>query len=115
MKSHYFAFTRKHGFSEIETLWLVKIDLINMESGLDDALQALTASVTNWIKETEEGREAWEESCEDFNVGDLFLQSRELLRPFLEKYGIAGVDLVYQLSEGEEVSFDRILVNYETL
>lgn len=43
-------------------------------------LSGLRRAVTRWINETDAGKAAWKESCEDFNVGDLANQF-----PFDEK------------------------------
>lgn len=34
-------------------------------------LKSLRLAVTRWINETDAGKAAWKESCEDFNIGDL--------------------------------------------
>jgi hypothetical protein len=43
-------------------------------------LSGLRRAVTRWINETDAGKAAWKESCEDFNIGDLGNQM-----PFDEK------------------------------
>jgi hypothetical protein len=111
MKSHNLVFTRKSGLSAIENLWLVQIDMIDDESGLEDALKGIEASVSDWVRETPEGAAAWEESCEDFNIGDFFCSPLPRRSPFLLRHGIDAVSLVYQMSEGEEICFDRVLVS----
>jgi len=72
-----------------------------------DGKKALSRAVTKWVETTEEGRAAWEESCEDFNIGDLAChQSQELLA----EWGIH--DLKVQVMAGAESwdYFDRHLV-----
>ena len=42
----------------------------NKELNQDSMMDLLSKAVTEWASNTEEGKEAWEHSCEDFNIGD---------------------------------------------
>lgn len=56
--------------------------------------EALEKALTNWARETKEGREAWESSSEDFNVGDLACAlPSESLAPYLAKEGILWLEV----------------------
>lgn len=81
-----------------------------------DGLPLLCEALTNWKNNTEEGRQAWERSCHDFNVGDLsnYYQSPHL-RPFLENEDIT--DLEITLTTGRHLTngwdYDTVLIDKE--
>lgn len=81
-----------------------------------DALLALKKGVTEWVRTTEEGRRLWEYSSEDLNIGDLasYLEDASLLE-CLKRRGIEGIDLLYEVVEGEEISYDHVLVDGDEL
>ena len=58
-------------------------------------LDCFRKAITRWMDETEEGKKAWEESCEDFNVGDLVfhVDNNKELRDILESWGIYDVEI----------------------
>lgn len=112
---HNLTFIRKSGLNVIENLWVVEIHMIDPADGLDDALRGLEHAVTDWVLETDTGRDAWEKSSEDFNIADFFLHYAPGIMKFLWRHGIHSVVLVYQLGEGEEVEFDHILVDRSRL
>jgi predicted Fe-Mo cluster-binding NifX family protein len=71
----------------------------------------LEQAITDWILETEEGKEAWAESCEDFNIGDVLMHyPSESLTRYLRKRGVNVLSLE-QATTADVVSFDRILVD----
>lgn len=84
-----------------------------------DALQRLARAVGRWVQNTEEGRQAWANCREDFNVGDLadYLgrsgKATCSLQQFLENEGIARVKDLFVLTNAEHENYDRILANVE--
>ena len=78
-------------------------------------MQRLTRAIEQWIGNTEEGRKAWAESSEDFNIGDLagYLNGRGKAVPSLQRYldqeGIARIRDLFALTNSEQESYDRIL------
>lgn len=51
--------------------------------------EAVSKAVSEWIAETEDGKKAWEYSCEDFNIGDLACRGiDDDLKEKLEKVGV---------------------------
>ena len=58
-------------------------------------LESLRRAITRWINGTARGKEAWEESCEDFNIGDLGNEFPldETLIGFLADEGISNLKL----------------------
>ncbi len=93
------------------------LELSTVAESKMDALRRLSRAVGRWIQNTNEGRQAWASSREDFNVGDLaeFLSDSgkaiDSLQPFLEKEGIACVKDLFVLTNAEHESYDRILVD----
>lgn len=84
-----------------------------------DVLHRLSRAVGQWIQNTEEGRRAWANSGEDFNVGDLadYLgrsgSATGSLQQFLDKEEIARVKDLFVLTNAEHENYDRILADLE--
>ena len=78
--------------------------ICQFRAGPGASLERLKRAVSSWIQETEEGKEAWEQSGNDLNIGDLVCcyQSGMLL-----PYGIEALNV----SVGEDVvtTYDTIL------
>ena len=68
MKKIRVCFIRMDG-ARVDVLRVVEITTDARTKG--EAMQRLTRAIDQWIRNTDEGREAWAESSEDFNVGDL--------------------------------------------
>lgn len=78
--------------------WVCVVKAETDDPGLaDDSLflAGLRRAVTRWINETDEGKAAWKESCEDFNIGDLGnnFPFDEKLTEFLFAERIANLEL----------------------
>ena len=80
-------------------------------------LAALKAALTQWVQTTDGGKEAWEESNEDFNIGDLSNQSLEPINEILAKQGVRITDIEVHSMDGtsEGWSYDTVLVNASEL
>src|SRR3990167_3681955 len=59
----------RHTSDEV-TIALVKAE-IRPDVSNETLLTLIQHAVTSWVQTTNEGRRAWEESDEDFNIGDL--------------------------------------------
>jgi hypothetical protein len=78
----------------------------------DELLMELNAGVTKWVKQTKEGREAWDDSVLDFNIGDLMgydlapilKNCPNILRLYIERIDVA-----------ENWMFDTILVDSQEI
>lgn len=77
---------------------------------------AVSQAVLNWREKTEEGKMAWEESCEDFNIGDLVDYVEFAIEPNLkEELEAVGVHDLHIETHGFEArmptmwSYDDIL------
>lgn len=77
-------------------------------------LRAVSRAVTQWVKETEEGKVAYCDSSEDFNVGDLslYLDDPDLIN-FLRKEGIYNLKIhTEDVREGNQYwTYDTLLFN----
>ncbi len=112
MKKIRVCFIRLDG-SLVDALRVVEISTVaNTKS---EAMQRLTRAIEHWVRNTDEGRKAWLESSEDFNIGDLagYLDSRgkavPTLQQYLEREGIARVKDLFVLTNSEQESYDRVL------
>ena len=91
------------------------VELTTVANTKDEVMQRLTRAIEQWIGNTEEGRKAWAESSEDFNIGDLagYLNGRGKAVPSLQRYldqeGIAQIRDLFALTNSEQESYDRIL------
>lgn len=81
-------------------------------------LQPLTAAITQWINETKAGKDAWRDSCEDFNVGDLAtcLEDAEL-KARLKARGVHELEirLIMDGDQQEGWIYDTVLVDRSAL
>lgn len=60
----------------------------------EDFLPALKRAVTNWVCSTSQGKKAWEDSSENFNIGDLAnCTGDSTLKPYLAKEGITYLEI----------------------
>jgi len=112
MKKIRVCFIRLDG-TLVDALRVVEITTAANTKG--EAMQRLTRAIEQWIGNTEEGRKAWAESSEDFNIGDLagYLNGRgkavASLQHYLDQEGIARIKDLFVLTSSEQESYDRIL------
>ena len=112
MKKIRVCFIRMDG-ARVDVLRVVEITTDARTKG--EAMQRLTRAIDQWIRNTDEGREAWAESSEDFNVGDLagYLdgcgKAVQSLQHYLKGEGIARIKDLFVLTDSEQESYDRIL------
>jgi hypothetical protein len=84
--------------------------------GKQDFFKVLKRAVTRWVQETPEGHEAWEDSCDDLNIGDLSAyESDRALQHCLQQAGIARLSIeVYCDTEPVYgATYDDVLVEGE--
>ena len=79
-----------------------------------DFRDALFKAVTDWVDRTTDGRKAYADSCNDFNLGDLYVwNDNPTLRTFMELHGITDFEIEV-FCEGEPVqewTYDTHLVD----
>jgi hypothetical protein len=81
-------------------------------------LDRLRKAITRWMCETKKGKEAWEDSGADFNIGDLSASHMddkgpdESLVPYLEAQGVCDLD-VDQLDPDADWTYDTVLCDEE--
>lgn len=96
----------------IVTAWVSESNLKNERK----FLERLTTALTEWVKTTADGKEAWEYSSYDFNVGDLATSLADnSLVDMLKKYGIYNMDVDAGDISSQTWLFDEVLVNAEDL
>lgn len=81
-------------------------------------LEQLRKAITEWVKTTKDGKEAWEASSEDFNVGDLV--DHTMCESFLDilqgKYGIRDLHIVTNSQDDAgNWHYDTVLVDEEDI
>jgi hypothetical protein len=78
-------------------------------------LEAVRTAVTHWINTSLEGYEAWQQSCEDLNIGDLANHEQSsLLQSSLNAVGIFGFRIeLTNTSPNDDWQFDSLLVNWD--
>lgn len=68
---HTFLFARNEGLHGVTAAAVLTIGTESPSADShDEALERFKLCVTDWVKETQEGREAWER-FDDFNIGDV--------------------------------------------
>jgi hypothetical protein len=74
-----------------------------------DAFGRLRRAVTDWLDNTESGRDAYADSSEDFNIGDLALdESNQELAVIMVNHEIHGFSM-QTLDYHQAVDFDKHL------
>lgn len=100
-------FYRTGPFGKLTDLCVAEFFCLVNEPG--DCLSALKEAVTAWVLGTEKGKELWELSQQDLNIGDLaeYLDDRELSLE-LEKRNFRFLRVV---EPDDAVSFDTVLAD----
>jgi len=90
MKMPNVKFIVRRESTDEETFALVTAKVLTDElKGEKEFLKALVKGITDWVRTTGNGKQAWEASSHDFNVGDLVdYQSDFCLKQRLQKEGI---------------------------
>lgn len=109
---HQVVFIREATFPDLvpEIIWVVELHCRPELATLQDALQALENGLTEWAHTMDSGKQAWRESAQDFNIGDLMNIPEQFYLHILARHGIERVELVWEMKPQAVVSFDRVLV-----
>jgi len=109
-KTH-LAFTRKDT-NRVENLVVLKITHSPKISGPKEVFEALCKGITSWVEETEHGKNLWQYTCEDLNIGDILGEHKDKkLAKYLKIQGIKKWKPIYELVDQEEISYDRVLAH----
>ena len=104
-------------YGKATTIALVKFTLTKKMTK-DQILKALTTLLTQWVKDTKEGKKAWENTGGDFNVGDLASYEGEfcgwLVHSKLTAKGIINFEFLENGDMDIEI-YDRVLMNADEL
>lgn len=73
-----------------------------------DVLDAIDRCFSAWYQTTPEGRDAWEYTCGDYNIGD-FLSLKKPSKEFQEQFGFYIEE--YDCDDSIEITYDRIWGN----
>ena len=109
---HTFLFTRGGGLQGVTAAAILTVETSNPEASSHAAAFAwFRCAVTDWLKETKEGRDAWEESVQDFNIGDFVSSMVMVGKAFSEIAARRGIIVqdAYTIAWDQCVPFDRVL------
>jgi len=94
----------------LENLMCVDVTFVDgTELNANEAYEAIEDACTKWANETPEGRKAWEDSSEDFNIADLATEICPTLRSYLYKEGISEIEFE-QADRSQLNYYDQLLV-----
>jgi NifB/MoaA-like Fe-S oxidoreductase len=121
MKDQEFEFVVKRSSGEELTFAIVsgkvsKAFILQHKAQEPDAavLQMVRRAVTAWVKQTDAGREAWEYSGGDLNIGDLMghIDTDKELNKLLEAAGFEELSIEGSSSESvsDRWTYDTVLV-----
>lgn len=75
-------------------------------------LNTLITALSNWAQTTGSGRKAWQQSGQDFNVGDLsHYQDDPRLKRQCVKVGIHNLDVTPYIDMSTTWTYDTVLIN----
>lgn len=109
------TFARHEGFDR-DTTTLAILTLTH-EADIDqnEVFHRLTTAITDWVRKTDSGKQAWQNSSQDFNIGDLIHHDGDpALARFLHWHGLHLSRLTVVDSECAE-PFDTVLVDTDKL
>lgn len=112
---HTFLLTRFAGLEQIDCMATISLRSFfdNSPTGRDEAWENFRKAVTQWVLETSEGRECWDGSAHDLNIGDLLNDDAFRSPKFigiLQENGIEHAS-AQGLHWGEMRSYDEVLVD----
>ena len=109
------VFMRPGSFGSIDTLAVYEFTHSPRLKTQEDVLEAIRSAVTAWVTTTKEGKEAWEDSSDDMNIGDIGGDPPLSLRRLLKQEGITGWTCVCQVGDLDTVPYDTVLVDESQL
>ena len=96
---------------------LIAIVRCDCRGSINEVMNKIVTAVTNWVKDTVEGAEAWTFSSEDFNIADLSSElchpeSRKVIAPFLTEQGVYNleIDIFGDSDAPANYNYDTVLV-----
>mgnify|MGYP003406004441 CR=1 len=97
------------------TFAIVRCTATDKVPNVSHVRRAIEAAVTEWVKTTQDGKDAYNRSAADFNVGDLSTedyQSGELNR-ILREHGIDDLDIEVEANQHPQTdwTYDMHLVD----
>lgn len=98
----------------IETIAILSV-VHTRKLAVGTIIRILTNALTQWVQETPEGKKAWKDSGEDFNIGDYALCEEQFLKWLphakLTSKGIQDIKLLYNANVDGFIRYDKVLVN----
>ena len=100
---HTILYTREEGLS------ITNAAICTFSAQTEDAQKTLETAVTQWVKNTPEGKQQYIQSSKDFNIGDLACCQDPRM---FEKYGITNLK-IQTLEPNSIHAFDKHLCDAE--
>jgi hypothetical protein len=94
------------------TIAIVRITTLTPVTSQEEQIKTIQDAVTEWVRSTEDGKEGWKISCEDFNIGDLS-QYEDTFRAWLKtayKGNLRKMEFIALEDTGDSIAFDCPLV-----
>ena len=117
MPNYIIPFIRDEGRRGITTTARLSITTLKRMS-VPAILQAPTKCLTHWVKNTDEGHKAWQQSCGDFNIGDFAMYestiNQTIMHSTMKRYGLMNWTIL-DSGDLEPVPYDTILVDRSKL
>lgn len=107
-------------FTRSESAMVSTLAIVSVTSNLSQdpavLMVNLKSAITSWIKSTDEGKDAWNESRGDFNIGDFASYcNNDSMKQCLVDEGLLSVNVTIIDSANEHIPFDTILADEDEL
>jgi hypothetical protein len=106
----FIAFVRQEG---VRATTVAMLTVWSPLAGPDEIVKAIKNGMGRWVVTSERGKQAWEETCQDLNVGDLlgqgYSQDRALAAILREECVVIAEGVITDWNEAW--SYDTVLVS----
>ncbi|MDG1950112.1 MAG: hypothetical protein P8J32_04850 [bacterium] len=109
------TFTATRSNEDETTILIIKCEVSSQQKDAQSVVESIKKGLTNWVKETPEGKEVWEDSSKDLNFADLaFIDTNGTAGVFLQREGVFDfkIQVVEQI---DDFTLDTVLVDKEIL
>lgn len=93
------------------TMTIVRLTTRKPVRTAEQKTKTIIEAVSKWVKDTDDGKECWNQSCADLNIGDLACYDesfREWVRT-KKNLNLVDLEILWGGEAGESMYFDRHL------
>lgn len=111
---HTYLFTRQEGMEGVTAAAVLTLDTGIRHTPLEDSEEAFKlfeAACTDWLNKTDEGKQSWADSGEDFNIGDFLndgVHEQQSFMNFCQHYGFV-VEVAQGVCHDTQFCYDHVL------